>query len=440
MNERDQENNLRRLIAASLSNARPAPEIRQKALQDLRTQLRAAKEPGESRFAAGEVTFEPVSNRFQTAQNQNKSANRKDTIMNKLFTRWGFGLGAAAGAAAVVLILVLATPKEAQGKAVTVMARAAQAVARLTSVHYTGQLRTDPRDNFSFIAPDQNFVTVELWKQFGSDLKWRVDKPGRIAVMDGKSSLLFIKPDYALKGPPSKSAFDTQLFHELADISDTLTSELSAIKAHGWPVTLAQERSAEGKEKSVVTVHAKSGLPDSDYLKNKFFMTADTRRVYVFDNESELLESVKIYTTAPGGEQLVFELTQIDYNQAIDPAVFELQLPAGVTWDQGMKTVPDNAKYTAMTPEQAARAFFEACSREDWAEVEKFCTFANNDRFKQYLGGVEIVSLGQAFTSAANAAQFVPYELKLRGGELKKHNLALKKDPNTGRWFVDGGI
>jgi outer membrane lipoprotein-sorting protein len=440
MNDFNQEENLRRLIGSSLNgNARPAAEIRQRTLQNLRQQLRAAGRPTE-RQAATEVTFDPETSRIRSAQNQKKSENQKDTIMKKLYARWRFGLTAAAGAGAFALILVLATPKEAQGKAVTVMTRAAQAVTRLTTVHYTAKLRTDPRDNFSFIAPNHNFLTVEFWKQFGPELKWRVDKPGRIAVMDGKSSVLFIKPDYALKGPPSSSAFDTQLFQELAGISDTLMNELSAIKAHGWLVTLAEERGADGKAKSIITVQAKSGLPDSDYLKNKFFMTADTRRVYIFDNESELLEGVKIYTGGGGGDELVFELSRIDYNQPIDPSVFELQLPAGVSWDQGMKMVADNAKYAAMTSEEAARAFFEACGNEDWAEVEKFCTFANNDRFKQYLGGVKIVNLGKAFGSAANGAQFVPYELNLKDGMIKKHNLALKKDPSTGRWFVDGGI
>jgi hypothetical protein len=448
MNEGNHEENLERLIRASAGKpARPEPEARRRTLEKLQAELRAATQSSELRRVererqarARESTFEPAPSRARREQNQNNTEDRRDTIMSKLLTRWGFGWSTAAGLAAVALILALAIPKEAQGKAVTVMARGARAVARLTSVHFVGQMRTAPRDNFSAIMPSQDFVQVELWKQFGTDLKWRVDKPGRMAVMDGKSSVLFIKPDYAMKGPPSPSAFDTQLFHQMADLSETLTSELSAIKAHGWPVTLAQEQGVDGKEKSVVTILARSGLPDSDYLKNKFFMTADTRRVYVFDNESELLQAVRIFVPTATGEQLVFELTQIDYNQPIKAAVFEPQLPANVSWDQGMKMVPDNARYAGMTAEQAARAFFESCGREDWGEVEKFCTFSNNDRFRQYLAGAEVVSLGQPFSSAANGAQFVPYEIKLKGGEVKKHNLALKKDPGTGRWFVDGGI
>jgi hypothetical protein len=103
--------------------------------------------------------------------------------------------------------------------------------------------------------------------------------------------------------------------------------------------------------------------------------------------------------------------------------------------------LPDNDRYAAMTPELAARAFFAACAKEDWNEAGKFCTITGS--LKEYLGALEIVDLGQSFASAASlvgGAHFVPYEIKLKDGQVKKHNLALKRDGRTQRWFVDGGI
>lgn len=367
----------------------------------------------------------------------------KETIMSKLMKhRWGFGLGAAGFAAVVALISILSTPKM-QAAAVEVMTKGAQAMAKLTSIHLRGQLRTEPQENFSAIMPDHDFVTIEMWKQFEPELKWRVDKPGRTAVMDGQSTVLFIKPDFGYKLPQrSSSAFDTQWLHELADLNRTLTDELSAIKAHGWPVTLTQEQGAAGKAKSVITVEAKSGLLAGDYLKNKFFSTADTRRVYVFDDQTELLESVKIYVHADAGEKLVFQLDQIDCSQPIDPAVFQPQFPADVSWGGQMAMLPDNAKYVAMTSEQAARALLEACGREDWTEAAKFFDPLTASE-KQDLGGLQVVSIGTHFTSAISlisGAQFVPYEIKLKNGAVKKFNLSLKRNGQTQRWFVDGGI
>jgi hypothetical protein len=410
--------------------------VREQTLRRLQSELRAEREAA----AAPERAPGLEAGRL-VRQQQRNTIIRKETIMSKLFKNWGWGLGAAAGVAAVILIVLSPSPK-AYGKAVAVMSNGARAVARLTSVHLRGKLRTNPNENFSAILPDKDFVSIELWKQFSPDLKWRVELPGRVAVMDGRSTILFIKPDFAAKVGPTRSAFDTQMYHEMADVSGALEHEIAAIKAHGWPVTLAQEQGPEGKEKSVVTVEARSGLHDGDYLKNAFFMTADTRRVYVFDDQSELLEAVRFYLHTAGGDQLVFETEQIDYNQAIDPGVFQLALPANVKWQQDMQVLPDNAKYAAMTPEEAARAYLEALGREDWAEAEKFDS-PITDSFKQDRGGIQVISIGKAFTSgisAINGARFVPYEIKLKSGETMKHNLALKKDRNTERWFVDGGI
>ena len=367
----------------------------------------------------------------------------RNTIMSLLLKhRWGFGLSAAATAVALVAGITLFSPPKIQAAVDEVMTKGAQAAAKLTAIHLRGQMRAPPQENFSAINLDSELSSVEMWKQFAPDAKWRVEKPGRIAVMDGTNTVLFIKPDFALKIPnAAASAFDTQWLHEIANLSQALEQELSAIKAHGWQVTLAQQTGADGKPKSIITVEAKSGLLVGDYLKNHFFDTTDTRRVYVFDNDSELLESMQIFAHTGSGDKLVFELDQIDYNQPIDPAQFQLQVPATVAWNQEMQILPDNAKYAAMTSEQAARAFFEACGKQDWIEAGKFCTMTGS--LKDALGGSEVVNIGTHFTAAislVNGAQFVPYEVKLTNGQVKKFNLSLKRDAHTQRWFVDGGI
>ena len=59
------------------------------------------------------------------------------------------------------------------------------------------------------------------------------------------------------------------------------------------------------------------------------------------------------------------------------------------------------------------------------------------------MGGLEVINIGDSFTSALSlisGARFVPYEIKLKSGAVKKFNLALKKDGKTSRWYVDGGI
>ena len=388
--------------------------------------------------AAGVTMVAPVMQRVLQKQSETEG----ESIMSRILKhRWSFGLGTAAGVTAIVLIMLLALPRS-QATAAEVMARGAQAVAKLTSIHLRGQLRTYPQDNFSTINADCPFYTIELWKQFEPQLKWRIEKPQRVAVMDGESTVMLIKTDdTGVKFPhPSRSAFDTDWLQRIANISNTLSNELNNAQAQGWKLNTTEETAADGRLKEIVTIMARSGVPENDYGRNNFIGTADTRRVYHFDARSGLLEAVQIYLVRPSGEVKVFELSEIDYNQPIDPSTWKLELPADVSWAQlEPPKLPDNQKYASMTAEQAARAFFEACSREDWDEVGKFMSPVTAD-LKEYLGGLEIISLGESFTSKAYVGRYVPYEIKLKDGNVRKHNLAIRNDNPAGRWQVDGGI
>ncbi|MGD1019410.1 MAG: zf-HC2 domain-containing protein [Verrucomicrobiia bacterium] len=391
--------------------------------------------------AAADVSIvEPVMRRVLAVHAEPE----KDTIMSILQKhRWGLGLGAMAGAVAIILAALLSVPKT-QAAAVVVMTKGAEAAAKLTSIHLRGQVRTPTAENFGYPDPASDFVSIELWKQFEPDLKWRVEKPGRVAVMDGQSTVLYVKPlNMGMKVPqPSSSAFDTGWLHKIANLSNTITQDRDNAIAKGWKLNLAEEQAADGRAKSVVTIQAKSDLPDSDYLKNQQFDYADTRRVYRFDAQTGLLEAVGIYLTRNSGDVLIFEVNQIDYNRPIDPAVFRLDLPANVNWYQEPQKLTDNEKYAAMTAQQAARSLFEACGREDWTEAAKFFPMPIPETLKQFLGGCQIVSLGEPFTSqgAGPTDQFVPYEIRLKTGETHSYNLHLRKDPQTGRWFWEGGI
>jgi outer membrane lipoprotein-sorting protein len=304
-------------------------------------------------------------------------------------------------------------------------------------------LRTNPNDNFSAIRPDQNFWPIEIWKQFGDNAKWRIDKPGRIAFMNGQSTVMYLKYSNAANrfDQPSPDAFDTKWLHEVANVAQLLTSELGGIRVQGNIMKVTKEAGANGATKSVVTIESKSILPDGDYLKNKFFGGADTRREYVFNEQSNRLETVRIYLLKQSEAKLIFEVNQIDYNPTIEDAVFNPKLPENVyAVQEGMKALPDNQPYAAMTPEQTSRAFFEACGRGDWDEVAKYTPVPFNDRMKNILNSLQIVSIGSSFKSESYPGVFVPFEIEAKNGESQKGNLALKKDPNSNRWYFDGGL
>ena len=390
---------------------------------------------------AGASVVGPVMNRIL----QKEMKPERNFIMSFFYTKWGMGLSAAAGVALVFLSVFLIMPGN-QATAAEVIERGIRAVSKLESVYMQCRARTLPNDNFELIGPEYDFVDMEIWKQFGEENRWRVEKPGRMVIMDGLSTYMLRKPfDEGIKmDRPSASGFDTKWLHEVADASVILTRELSAIQAGISDLNMTENIGVDGKSKTMVAIENIPNLPPDDYLKNILFHATDTRREYVFDVQSDRLESIRIYALATAGSKLIFETVFIDYNQPIDPDVFHPVLSENITWrtlEQSLELpeVSDAAAYTALTPVQAAEKFFYAVGDYDWTEAGKFRPGDIEDATRRVWGGLTVISIGEAFTSRIYPGVFVPYEVRLANGKILKHNLALKNDGQSGRWRVDGG-
>jgi hypothetical protein len=306
--------------------------------------------------------------------------------------------------------------------------------------------RTLPDDNFELIGPDYDFVDIEMWKQFGEQSQWRIEKPGRMVLMDGLSTYMLRKQfgEGIRMDRPSAAGFDTDWLHDMADASVILTRELSAIRAGMSNPGMDEKTGSDGKIKAIISIESLPNLPPHDYMKNRIFHATDTRREYTFDAQSDMLESIRIYALAPAGRKLIFETMRIDYNQPISPEVFHPVLSENINWrtfEQAFELpdVSNPAIYTALTSVQAAESFFYAAGDYDWTEVRKFWLGDIEDNTRRRLGGLTVISIGEAFTSRIYPGVFVPYEVRLSNGEIRKHNLALKKGTQAGRWYVDGG-
>jgi hypothetical protein len=101
-----------------------------------------------------------------------------------------------------------------------------------------------------------------------------------------------------------------------------------------------------------------------------------------------------------------------------------------------LKVLPDNKKYEKMTPKEAAEAFFKACSEKNWDEVLKFWTASRIDeRLKEYVGGLEIISIGEPFKSGLYPGWFVPYEIRLQSQEF---NVRVSNANPANRFVITG--
>jgi hypothetical protein len=409
----------------------PACRAQQETSARLHRELTAHGETG-----GGVMLVTPVMERIHSSA----SRSTRSAIPFSALKRWLFGIGAATTAAAAITLAVFSPKTKAM--AADVMTRGITAASQATSVHLQGRMRTLPRDNFAYIDTKTEFVPIELWKELGGLKRWRVEKPGRVAVMDGASTLLFIRPDLAQKVPrATSSAFDTDWLHRMADIEQTLSHGLKMAQTKGWKMELTRETDPSGAAHAVVTIETMSGLPANDYLTNKFIGTANLREVFRFEDTSGRLEALQFLVRGESDYTVIFETTKIDYDEPLAASVLTVDLPANVRWaEESLPPIANDEKYASMTAETAARTFFEACGRGDWGEAAAFLLSSPSDRLKANLGELKLLNLGESFTSAVYPGRFVPYEIQLRDGSVRKHNLALKHDKKSGRWFVDGGI
>ena len=361
------------------------------------------------------------------------------TIMNSRITKL------AAAAVIIVSVVFFATiwnktVSTASAAAVQMLTEASKAIQDVQSIHIKAQMRTLPGDNFGNIGLDLDFAPIEMWKKIddANVLRWRIEKPQRVIVTDGNSTIMLMRPNYAVKSekPYPIGCFDTW-FGPLMNVEDLLDSAMREAKNRSdTELHLRQTVSSSGPESVLEIDSNAAGDLTNDYLKNKFIFESDHKEVYYFDAQTKLLKGFEVFVHTDKGDVLIFEVNEIEYNPQIDDGLFKLELPQDVIWSQQPQVLPDNEKYVNMTPKQAAEAFFKACADANWDEYLKFqVTSRVDERLKEIYGGLEIVSIGEPFKSGLYGGWFVPYEIKLRPQEI---NVRLSNANSAKRFVITG--
>jgi hypothetical protein len=353
-------------------------------------------------------------------------------------------------AAAVILIAVILSisifnQSIPTASAAEILQEAIDAVSEVWSVHIEALMRTLPQDNMAYIKLDHDFVPMEMWKTTYEDgsIRWRIEKPLRVVVMDGEMATLLIHDKFADSGRcPDFQCYDLYWCRQLLNVDGLLENALKQARENTDSNVCMWHETIDGRDKIVIDIEKPAvGGFENDYLKNKFLSTADTKTVYTFDGDTKLLEAFSIYVHTDKEDVLVFEITDMEYNSELEESLFVLELGDDVIWLNDAEILPDNEKYEQMGPKETAEVFFQACADEDWEEAVKFEPAFSSEEIQEMFGGLEIISIGEPFQSGfSTRTWFVPYEIKLRNGQVRKHNLALKKDADANRYFLDGGF
>ena len=346
--------------------------------------------------------------------------------------------------AAIVAIVLLVIPfvnknnsSNATNAASTVFESAINASDIIKNMVIKFSIRTDPSDNFALVGKEYNMVEHTLIKSFDKPAKWIIQKPGRTVFFDGNYQYLWMPVNKeALKGP--KNAGFAEWLKIILEPTGILWKEKEAAMTKDATIKMQQ---VDGNLLVTVTSKAEGNFMN-DYLKNKSIKESDNRREYVFDSKTKLLKGLKIYLLENNQETLIFNIENIQYDGAIKEEELTVKLPENVAWKTLDITV-QNETFSNIDSKEAAEKVFDAMARNDFESNKEVWTLFNAVTKKmlamQY-GGLTVIKIGESFKSGLYPGEFVPYEVRLKDGTVKKYKLALRRDNPNKVWMVDGGL
>ena len=313
-----------------------------------------------------------------------------------------------------------------------------EATHRIKSMFIKLRVRTISDDSFALVGTEYPMVDHTIWKSFENPVQWRVDKGERVAAFDGKSQYLWLpKTEEAIKAGAEINF--TEWLQILLDPANILSKEQKSTKEKGSKLTINEKN---GLLNLTITSKARGNFIN-DYCKNKSIDESDNRREYTFNNATKLLKGLKIYILDGKKETLIVEITSIDYDLKLDPSKFVINLPAGVEWKEYTQNYTSET-FRNITSRRVAELFFAGMARYDWKLVGEACDFFSSTSekakgLKDQFGGLKVIKIGEPFKSGLYPGEFVPYEIRLKTGEIVKHNLAVRNDNPRKTWIVDGG-
>ena len=337
---------------------------------------------------------------------------------------------------AAVALLVIGIPLAAMltraNAAERLISHALKALETVKTMFIEVDARTLPYDNFDYIDKNQGMITHNIYKDFSGDTRWRIDKGERMAVMQRDTTYLYIPKANAAVFISRRASGVLGWFGKLLQPSEILQREKSEAREKGYKA-LVEEKNGQ----IYLTITSKAeGSFINDYTKNKSITTSDNRREYVFDKQTNLLKSLKIYLLSNGKETLIVDVKKIQYDIPLDDSLFNIKLAAGASWEEYHVAPSANTQISDLKPKEFAALVFTNLSKGDFEthkEIWQMPKIMRKIYFKKYKD-LKVIRLGEPFQSGQYPGYFVPYEIKLSNGKIKKHHLAIRNDDLNRIW------
>lgn len=347
--------------------------------------------------------------------------------------------GAMAAAVLVIAALTLGLNTPARA-ARNNFAQAVVAMEGVRSIRIELRIRTDEDEHFDYTNPLDEPVPHTLEAIYTPQLLWRIEKPGRKALYDGRHTYLWF--DALAEGeilPYSPGV--AGMLYLLIDPGQLLSFEEQLTRSHdGSRYTLHREG-----DTLRLTVHspAQGDFSQSGYMRNASVAESDTRREYRFDAASgRLLGGSITFLSADGRERTLLEIDRIEYDAPLDAATLTA-LPEGITWRDQTQTEATASRLAGIDAGRAARLILDAFATWDSAILDEALS-AYGARARQLLrnryAGATVVECSAPVRSGNYPGLFIPCRLRMADGTTEKLHLALRNDNAQQRWVVDGGL
>lgn len=344
----------------------------------------------------------------------------------------GMRLACVAFIAAAVVAIVLLLPTRMTAH--EVLAEAINSIKGMTHIEMVVQVRTRPLENFSFIDINGDFVEhrIEIANS-DSACAWRIDKGGRTAMGKDGNTYMWIKSlnvGWHYNNTPRADILG--YLSVLTSPEKILEQELEQSMSEAG----AEYKVTNNGDEILLDVHSQpKGNFENPYLLNTSIEESENIRRYRLDTKTRRLRSVSVRIITGGKEVEVLRISNINYDSRFQNIT---QLPTDVHFVEYREDmVPGLAGLSAAEVASAVLNAFKTWDMEIlYRMIEP--SFAEA-AYKPELKGATLLDVGQPFTSGNGDNIFVPYRLQLANGNIKQHNLALKKLSNGG-WIVTGGL
>ena len=377
------------------------------------------------------------------AEQKQQTAPRKSKIR--------YWIGAATSMAAVVAVAItfmLNTSTNAHA-ARKYFSQAIVAAQEVKTMIMKLSVRTAPDEPIDYIDPSHDFIPATVKVIYGEPMTWSIEKKdGRIALYKGadeSGNYAYNWIEKAGEGVGWKLEHKGYSDNDLAVLLDPrllLNAELRTAERNKG----ARYEIIDNGELIIVqaTTEAQGNFSESDYMLNTSIAESNTIREYSFAKSTGELIKMRIKVVAGKQTISIIESESIAYNEPLTVEdLYNKDSFSKVTFTDIEFKQNGPTPLAGITADEAAKIILGAM--KDWDEdiLNTALYFYQGDLRKtleRKYKGLEIKSIGRAFSSGLYAGEFVKCKVVLADGSKETLTLAIRNDNTSRVWLVDGGL